>query len=493
MSVSRFATFALGLASVVALQTAQATNGYMSHAYSPAAKGMAGAGEAALPQDSLSVVGNPAGLAKLGQRLDIGAAWFSPKREYTGVTPDPATGAYAPIGGGPLGNDTVESQNNDFLVPSFGYTHPLDAKSAFGVALFGNGGMNTDYRSVETFMNLGTFGGNNGCANPPHDATAAPCGPQIPGTAMQGGGNAGVNLVQLGISLGYAREVMDNLSIGGAFLVGYQTIEVRGVGAFQGFTETFTQGMIANRGAGADTPANLTDRGDDAAWGYGFQIGALWAVNPQWDLGISYRTKMYMGEFDKYQDLFAEGGDFDMPAVGTIGLAFKPTSQLTFAFDIQQIWYSDVKSIGNTNQLAQRCDLNAAFGAPSSPGAVYDPSYCLGGSNGAGFGWRDMTVFKLGVQYAINNALTVRAGYSHGSQPIVSQEIAFNTLAPGDIQDHWTLGATYRLRPNYELTFWGMYAPRETIEGPGAFTGGQSPSLSMEQYELGVSFAWLLN
>jgi len=182
-----------------------------------------------------------------------------------------------------------------------------------------------------------------------------------------------------------------------------------------------------------------------------------------------------------------------MPAVGTIGLAFKPTSQLTFAFDIQQIWYSDVKSIGNTNQLAQRCDLNAAFGAPSSPGAVYDSSYCLGGSNGAGFGWRDMTVFKLGVQYAINDALTVRAGYSHGSQPISAQEIAFNTLAPGVIQDHWTLGATYRLRPNYELTFWGMYAPQETVEGPGAFTGGQSPSISMEQYELGVSFAWLFN
>ena len=494
MSKSRFAAVALGFASVVALQTAQATNGYMSDAYSPTAKGMAGAGESALPQDSLSIVGNPAGLTKVGRRLDIGLAWFSPQRKYSGVTPDAATGAYAPIGGGDTGTGTVESKNQDFVLPSMGYTHPLDNKSAFGIALFGNGGMNTDFRSNETLYNLGTYGGNNPMANPPHynDPRDPRYGQQVPGTTMLGGGNIGTNLEQLGIAIGYARDVMDNLSIGGSFLIGYQTIEVRGVGAFQGFTETFTQSMIANQTARASSPAGLTDNGVDSSWGYGFQLGALWAINPQWDFGISYRTKMYMGKFDKYQDLFAEGGKFDIAATGSIGLAYKPTSQLTFAFDIQQLWYADIPAIGNTNQLAQRCDLNAAFG-PTASGSVYDPSYCLGGSNGAGFGWRDMAVFKLGIQYAINNQLSLRAGYSHGNSPVVAPEIAFNTLAPGVIEDHWTIGATYRPQKSYELIFWGMYAPENTVSGVGAFTGTQAPSISMKQYELGVNFAWLFN
>ncbi len=490
---SRYAAFALGLASVIAMQTAQATNGYMSHAYSPAAKGMAGAGEAALPQDSMSIVGNPAGLTRIKHRFDVGAAWFSPKRKYSGVNPFAGDGAMAPIGSGD-GTGEVESENNDFFIPNFGYSMPIDAVSSFGVALFGNGGMNSDYRSTDTLYNLGTYGGNNPFANPPayNDPRDPRFGTQVPGTNAIGGGNAGVNLQQLGFAFGYARNLADNFTLGASLLIGYQTVEVRGVGGFQGFTETFTQSMIASGTMSGTSPTGLSDNGDDSSWGYGFQIGALWDINPQWTLGASLRSKMYMEEFDKYKDLFAEQGDFDMPAVGTIGLAFRPNDRLAIALDVQQIWYGDVKSIANNNELAQRCNLSAAFGM-GQPGTSYEPSYCLGGDNGTGFGWRDMTIIKLGVQYAVNDTLILRAGYSHGNSPIVGQEVAFNALAPAVIQDHWTIGATYKMASNYELTFWGMYAPEETVSGPGAFTGSQAASISMYQYEIGVNFGWLFN
>ncbi|MCF7985270.1 MAG: outer membrane protein transport protein [Thiohalocapsa sp.] len=480
------------LAGTAIAPLAHATNGYMSHAYSPTAKGMAGAGEAALPQDTLSIVGNPAGLTRIGRRADAGLAWFSPQREYDGLSPNAATGAFAPIGGGPDGTGNVESENTDFLIPGFGYSHPLDERSSVGVALFANGGMNTDYRSSDTLFGLGTFGGNNPLANPPAYQPPDPrAGMQVPGTERVGAGNAGVNLEQLGVSFAYARDLTDDISVGASFLVGYQSIEVKGVGAFQGFTQTFTQSMIQNQTMQAVSPRNLSDNGKDSAWGYGFQLGGLWDVSPMLSVGASYRTKMYMGRFDKYADLFAGGGDFDIPAVGTIGAAFRPNEQLTFALDVQQIWYGDVDAVANENLLAQKCDLGAAFGMPSAPGASYDARYCLGGSKGAGFGWDDMTIIKLGVQYALNNQLTLRAGYSHGSQPIDGDQVAFNTLAPAVIQDHWTLGATYALRDNFELTFWGMYAPEESVSGPGAFTGGQAPEIKMAQYELGVNFAWL--
>ncbi len=489
----RLSAVVVGLASVVAMQAAQATNGYMSHSYSPHAKGMAGAGEAALPQDSLSIVGNPAGLTRVGNRFDVGLAWFSPKREYTGAVQPPANSGLAfPIGSSAVGG-TVESENNNFIVPSFGVTYQIDDRSAVGAALFGNGGMNTDYRSIDTLNNLGTFAGNFPFANPPsyNNPNDPRFGSQVPGTTALGGGNAGVNLEQLGLSLGYAYDVADNLSLGASFLVGYQTFEARGLGGFQGFTQTFTQSMVASQTTSGQSPVNLTDNGSDSSWGYGFQVGALWDINPMFTLGLSYRTKMYMDSFNKYSDLFADGGDFDMPAVGSVGLAFKPDDKWSFAFDVQQIWYSGVDAIANPNQLGSRCDLGAALGQPSAAGATYDPSYCLGGSNGAGFGWGDMTVFKLGVQYAINELWTVQAGYSHANQPIKGQEVAFNTLAPAVIQDHFTLGASYKLRKNYELTFWGMYAPQETVSGPGAFTGPSAPEIKMQQFELGLNFAYL--
>ncbi len=143
---------------------------------------------------------------------------------------------------------------------------------------------------------------------------------------------------------------------------------MRGVGAFQGFTETFTQSMIANRTSSAASPANLTDNGDRLGLGLGLParrpLGHQPPVVP-WGCPIAPRCTW--SEFDEYQDLFAEGGDFDMPAVGTIGLAFKPNERLTFALDVQQIWYSDVPAIGNDNELAQRCDLDAAFGPTGTP------------------------------------------------------------------------------------------------------------------------------
>mgnify|MGYP000122623266 CR=1 FL=1 len=36
-----------------------------------------------------------------------------------------------------------------------------------------------------------------------------------------------------------------------------------------------------------------------------------------------------------------------------------------------------------------------------------DPTYLLGGDNGPGFGWQDMTVYKAGVQIAGSNGWTL--------------------------------------------------------------------------------------
>jgi long-chain fatty acid transport protein len=464
---------AIGIACAAAVPVAQATNGYMSHAYSPHAKGMAGAGEAAFPQDSLSIIGNPAGLTRVGKRLDLGATWFSPHRKYSGTNLTDQTGInIAPIGSTPFGG-TVDSGHTNFFIPNFGFSYPIDSVSSVGIAVFGNGGMNTQYPSKDTYMGLGTYGGNS-----PNNIFGL------------GGGNAGVNLEQLGISLAYARDLTNNFSLGGSVLIGYQKFRAKGVGAFAGFTETFTQSLIASLGMMPIPPTSLTDNGNDSSWGYGFQIGALWDINPMWSVGASYRTKIWMQDLSKYSDLFADNGSFDIPAVATIGAAFKPNNKLTFALDAQWIGYGDIDAIANENKLAQLCDVGAVFGQPMF-GGTYNPSYCLGGSNGAGFGWDDMWIVKFGVQYELNNQWTVRAGYSHGDQPIDGSQVAFNALAPAVIQDHWTVGASWKLRPNYELTFWGMYAPQETVKGPGAFTTTSPASISMYQYELGVNFAWL--
>ena len=135
-----------GFAAALALPlTASATNGYFSHGYGTANKALAGAG-VAMPQDALAAATNPAGITRLGHRADLGLALFSPQREYTVAgNPSGFPGTF------PLMPGTYDSDSNYFLIPNFGYNRPLDDKSAFGIAIYGNGGMNTDWPNVTNF------------------------------------------------------------------------------------------------------------------------------------------------------------------------------------------------------------------------------------------------------------------------------------------------------------------------------------------------------
>ncbi len=78
------------------------------------------------------------------------------------------------------------------------------------------------------------------------------------------------------------------------------------------------------------------------AWGAGVRLGWTGNITSNISLGAQYSSKIYMQEFDRYAGLFAEQGDFDIPANFGVGLSVKVTPQTTVAFDVQQIQYGDV-------------------------------------------------------------------------------------------------------------------------------------------------------
>jgi long-chain fatty acid transport protein len=182
---------------------------------------------------------------------------------------------------------------------------------------------------------------------------------------------------------------------------------------------------------------------------------------------------MHMGNFDKYKGLFAGEGSFDIPANYGLGVAFTPARGWTLAADWQHIGYSGVPAVGN-------------------PSAAAAP---LGAGNGPGFGWRDVDVFKLGVAWQMDAKTTLRAGYNHGDNPIRSQDVTFNILAPGVMKDHFTAGFTYALDAASELTGAFMYAPSNSVSGPSLFNAvlgpgaGGNETIRMHQYSIGVAWS----
>lgn len=429
--------FAVG---TMASPLAYATNGYFSHGYGMKAKGMGGAATA-MAIDTFGGANNPASMVWVGDRLDIGVDLFMPERS--------ASRQGSGMGGAYDG--VSESGSNEFLVPEFGYNKLINPNLSLGVTVYGNGGMNTDY-------NPGLNGGAGAMAFAPSCAGA-------PANILFGCGRLGVDLMQLIIAPTASYKIDTNHSIGVSPLFGYQRFKVDGLQAFDemGFTSS---------------PGNVTNKGYDDSTGWGVRIGWLGKLSDTVSVGAAYSSKMSMGAFDKYKGLFAEGGDFDIPENYNIGIAVKATPQTTVAFDIQQINYSDVKSIANA--------VGNSLVAPPADG--------LGSTGGSGFNWRDQTVYKLGVEYAYSNDLMLRAGYNYGKSPVrgdTLDDVTFNILAPGVVEQHLTLGATWTLASKSELTVSYMHAFSKSVTGPSvtSLLGiGGTETLEMKQNALGIAY-----
>jgi long-chain fatty acid transport protein len=338
------------------------------------------------------------------------------------------TGAGINIDGSYDGNG-----DSSFLVPEFGYNKMLGWDMAVGISVYGNGGMNTKYNtSPFAAGNLGLGGGQN------------------PG---------GVNLEQMFIAPTFSMKLNKNHAVGVSIVMAYQTFGATGLQAFN---------------ANSSAAGSLTNRGNDHTLGWGLRFGWTGQVSDNVTLGATYASKI-KGKFNDYKGLFAEEGRFDIPENYGIGIAVKATPKLTVAADIQQINYGNSKAIANPNCLgtgAAACNL--------------------GLSGGAGFGWRDMTVYKLGVSYELSKDLTLRAGLSTNRQPIPARETFFNILAPGVVENHLTLGGTWTLANKNELTVGYMHAFKKTVNGSGsvaAGTGGAGEAnLHMSQDSLGLAY-----
>jgi long-chain fatty acid transport protein len=462
MSTSRKSIAAVSaLTLVLAAGTASATNGYYTHGLGTKNKALAGAGSAD-PAEPMIMATNPAGIAYVQQSVDVGLGLFSPMRDYK-TSESLANGGCSEFGCAyTIGPNNLSSKNELFFVPYVASSWALSDSDYFGASFYGRGGMNTKWEGGTATYDP-YFGMNPESGPTTFDGT-------------YGGGTAGVDLMQGFINLSYARKFSDAFSLGVSGIIAIQRFEARGVANYAPFTKTFAQS------GGTKMPKHLSGNGHDMSYGYGASVGLQWSPVDMFSIAAAYTTEMRMTDFSEYSDLFAEKGGFNMPATGTIGVAFKPTDRWSLMFDVQEIWYSDIDSVANS--------IDNIFSCPTLNPASTSFDGCLGGKKGAGFGWDDMTVYKLGAAWRYSDHWTFRGGYSKTDQPIPKSEMTFNILAPGVMEEHWTAGFSMTGTSGNELSVSFMYAPEYSISGPQNFDPTQNVKLSMKQYELEVSYSW---
>ena len=390
--------FPVVLAFLFIVNSSFATDGYFLTGYGTKQQGHGGAG-IARPGDSLAGATNPAGLFAVGNRVDFGLTLFRPVR-FGAIAGNQLPPGYPNVNGTYDANRVA-----NFELPELGYSRLYKSRLALGVAIYGNGGLDTSYKTP------------------------------IP---LLGNTRGGVDLEQLFISPTLAYKAGQHNSFGIAVNIAYQRFAAEGIQNF------------ANAQYSVD-PAHVTNTGHSNSFGAGVRVGWIGQLNSVVSVGATYQTKTYATAFTRYKGLFAEGGKFDIPANFGLGAAVKIAPRTTALFDYERILYSGVKSIANSdaNQAPLGASNGPGFGWHSinvvKAGLDYDVCPALtvrGGYNHGGVPFDSSQTFfnllapavvkdhlHLGATWALKSGKDINIAYIHAFNNTVN---GLNSIAPGN-------------------------------------------------------------
>ncbi len=189
-------------------------------------------------------------------------------------------------------------------------------------------------------------------------------------------------------------------------------------------------------------------------WGAGFQVGLLYELNENWNIGFSYKSPIWQEKWDfnaAYPSLAPRqiGVQASLPEIFSWGIAFKGLPKTLIDLDLRYIDYANTSLFGTK---------------------VID----------GGLGWRSVFAVALGTQYQATDRLTLRAGYLYNTNPIPSPATLFNVQAPGIITNTFTLGASYQVTENVTASLAWMHGFRNSIAGPILQLPGSSVRLDAQ-------------
>lgn len=415
--------------------SSHATNGYFMVGYGAKSIGTAGAG-VAYAQDTLAGAVNPAGMAYIEDGFDVGMRFIQFERK--GSIDCRGIGAC----------DAVikdQSSREVFYAPNFGYRRALNDQWSAGVSVYANGGINSVYGRnfyTETIARITGEG---------------PGDPGFPGT-----GKLGVDFSQLFIAPSLAWRPQSRFAIGISPLFAVQRFSTRGFEVF--------------RPLSAD-PSSVTGRSTEYMLGGGVRIGGVVSLFDGFRLGGQYTSPIWFKRSTKYNGLLANNGKFNAPPHWTVGLSWNPIQSLTVMFDFRRILFDSSEPVSNPGPTAAELS------------GVISSDRLLGAGDGIGFGWRNQSIFNLGVIYRFNEKLTFRAGYNFSATQIPNRETLINFVSPATINDNAALGFSWNFGAVGELTMSYQRAFKNSISDRRTALFGASARASILQNLLDVSWA----
>lgn len=363
--------------------------------HSASGLGRAYAGEAAIADNAAVLSRNPAAMTTFDKMaLSVSGTYIKPDVDVAGD-----------IYAGPtkLAPSSESDIAPDAFVPATYFIQPLNDQWAWGIGLFSNYGLSTEYSK----------------------------------TFAAGAGAGDTELLTFNINPNIAYRINSSFSVGAGINAVYAAAELnRYAGALS----------AAIPGANSDTRlAHL--KGD--TWGFGWNVGTLYEINDNNRLALTYRSQVdlsFDGDFQGATSLnrVVDGNlKLDLPAQAEFAGYHRLNQQFAVHYSVN---WTDWSAFQELKATSSGCNM------PGQPGV------CLNKPEK----FKDSTRYSLGGTWYVNPSWEARIGFAYDNTPI---EPEYRSLSIPDSDRVWySAGATYHIDKDMSVDFGMAYLDGKEVD-----------------------------
>ncbi|MBL0597148.1 outer membrane protein transport protein [Aeromonas jandaei] len=341
------------IAATIALATGQVhAAAFQLNEHSASGLGRAYAGEAAIADNASVLARNPAAMTTFDKMtFSVSGTYIKPDVDVEGKLSSPS----------PALNGKDASQSGiapAAFVPATYFIQPLNDQWAWGIGLFSNYGLSTEYD--QSFI-AGTAAGNT-------------------------------ELTTFNINPNIAYRINEHFSIGA------------GINAVYGAAELNRYAGFASPTAPSTRIAHL--KGD--TWGFGWNVGSLYEVNENHRFALTYRSQVDMSFDGDFQgstsgNKVVDGNlKLDLPAQAEFAGYHRLNQQFAVHYSVN---WTDWSAFKELNATSSGCNT------PGKPGVcLYKPE-----------NFKDSTRYSIGGTWYINPSWEARLGFAYDNSPIEAE------------------------------------------------------------------------
>jgi long-chain fatty acid transport protein len=385
------------IAATIALATGQVhAAAFQLNEHSASGLGRAYAGEAAIADNASVLARNPAAMTTFDKMaVSVSGTYIKPDVDVDGAV-------YA--GANKMAPASESGIAPAAFVPASYFIQPLNDQWAWGIGIFSNYGLSTEYSK----------------------------------TFPAGAGAGDTELMTFNINPNIAYRINEHFSVGAGINAVYGAAELNRYAGLLGPLNPPSQG------GPLPTDTRLAHLKGDT-WGFGWNVGTLYEVNENHRFALTYRSQVDMSFDGDFQGLTSgnrtvDGNlKLDLPAQAEFAGYHRLSPQFAVHYSVNWIDWSAFQ------------ELKATSG--QCAGGV-----CLQKDEK----FKDSTRYSIGGTWYINPAWEARMGFAYDNTPI---EADYRSLSIPDSDRIWySAGATYHINTDMSVDFGMAYLDGKEVD-----------------------------